>query len=213
MRSRNAGVDGGGFPHIALVMRCPGVVLQIVHFLLADYVAAVIFRQTPLRAAESYTVDQSGCNDEKTPPAIDLRHVFHPPPEYGLGRQESQRNGNSSCQFSGKIRFRHRLVGRALRDVCCEEVHRRRIGHAILCACVQLKNFVALPPERIVYHNCPCRAAFSRSGTVELDVLRNAIDDDVIFLRLHPSGSRPSSQTSSQCGIAFPFRIADNFTF
>ena len=63
--------------------------------------------------------------------------------------------------------------------------HRGRNRHAQFVGQRIIEELVVgRPPERIVHHNCALHGSLLQIGTIELDVLRNAIDDDIIFFWL-----------------------------
>src|SRR5208282_243575 len=121
-------------------------------------------------------------------------HLIHVLPAAARVRLQKRRKSNIDKYLFPIQRIDqipHGFFGRIRRMLVMRQDHRRRNRHAHLIRQRIVKKLVVRrPPERIVDHRRPLQHRVLQICPVERNVLRNAVNDHVVLLRLiHPDAT------------------------
>ena len=109
------------------------------------------------------------------------------PPTAGIGFEESREADivEDFLPVQGKDQVAHRLLSGAFGMLIVRQDHGRRDRdpHRVRERVVE-ELVVGGPPERIVYDNRSMQHGVLQVGAVELNILRDTVDDDVVFFGL-----------------------------
>src|SRR5450432_3419705 len=175
--------------HVPLVVRRPRIVLHDVHFFLPHHVAPVVLLKLHAMLQRHAQPPRLVVVMKKF---LRRMHVIHMLPPAARIRFQESREADVVKQFlpvQRKHQIPHRLVRRPLGMLVVRQNHGRRNGHTHLVRHRVIKKLVVRrPPKRIVDDDRAVQRRILQISPIELNILRNSVDDHRILLRLiHPN--------------------------
>src|SRR5580692_6224770 len=174
-----------------------------VHLLLADHVTPKVFLEVYAALQCHAEVSRLIVGVEKLFRRVDLVNVFPAAAVEGLEECRESNVAEDAVPGHGELQVAHGAVAGASRMLLVRYEHSRWNGHTqLLAERVVEKLVVGAPPEGIVDNVSAAERRILQVAAIERDVVRDAINDDVVRRGLSHADFANDSQFSLNARLA-----------